>query len=51
MLAVVATLLLTAAMSVEVDPDVMQGRTAAAIADFRSAVGLEADAGHGGLRG
>lgn len=46
-LAVVATLLLTAAVTVEVDPEVMKGRTAAAIADFRSAIELEPDAGHG----
>jgi cytochrome c553 len=40
-------LLSHAAGTVEVEPDAMQGRTAAAIADFRSAVELEPDLRHG----
>lgn len=48
MLTVAVTLLLAStAVPIEVDLAVMQRRTAAAIADFRSAIELEPDAAHG----
>jgi cytochrome c553 len=40
-------LLMHTAGTVEIDPDAMQGRTAAAIADFRAAVELEPNLKHG----
>lgn len=47
-LAVVTTVPLAGkAVPIEVDPAVMRGRTAAAIAEFRSAVALDPDAAHG----